>query len=90
MSQKVRIIFLLLAIIHDEKTLKFYSLNYTWLQKVKYLLNRNSDLYEILKIVIDYQKNFHENPCTITRKIVVNVRTSDKMCTLEINCVQQR
>ena len=47
-SQKVKIFSLLLAIIHDEKNLKFYSLNYSLLQKVEYLLNRNSDLYELL------------------------------------------
>ena len=47
-AQKVRIICLLLAIIHDEKNLLFYSLEFTRLQKVEYLLNGNSDPYEIL------------------------------------------
>ena len=44
-SKKVRIILLLLALIDVVmKTLMFHPLNYTSLQKVKYLPHRNSDL----------------------------------------------
>ena len=32
---------------YASKNLKFYSLNFTQLQKIEYLLNGNSDLYEI-------------------------------------------
>ena len=65
----------------------FYPLNYMWLQKVKYLLNGNSDLYEILtlahNIVFDHQKKFRENPCALA----INKRTHDEMRTLVIKCV---
>ena len=33
------------------------------------------------KIVIDHQKQFHEDPCTNARTRVVNVVTCDKTCT---------
>ena len=46
--KKSEYFFLLLDIIHDEKNLRFYFLNYTRLQKVEYLVDRNSDPYEIL------------------------------------------
>ena len=48
--QKVRIFLLILAIIQNENNLIFQPLNYARLQKVQYLLNETSDLYEILCI----------------------------------------
>ena len=33
------------------KIIKIFGQNHTWLQKVKYLLNEISDLYEILNLI---------------------------------------
>ena len=43
-----QILILLVAKIQDKKNLIFLPLNYTSLQKVQYLLNESSALYEIL------------------------------------------
>ena len=44
-SQKVRILILLLAIIQDENPPNILTYNYTRSQKLQYLLNGSSDLY---------------------------------------------
>ena len=67
--------------------MKFISLNYTRLQKVEYLLNLNSDLYEISNFCL---MDSNENPCIVTCKIVVNVLTRHKMRTHAMKCMHLR